>query len=442
MLAHRDQENLVHSHQQGLTKQQPKTPGARYPKTPGNFGRGDENALIAFADKSALGGGAKPGGQDRLMTGKLTGQRQTMFTPMNNRARAPLGNKTTNAKARTGRTVGVKDMVREIEKTQTKQTSGQRPKQRPVDPAPIKLNTEHDTRGGADDNGVPEPEYAPPRPTPLPYESDVLPPGGLTFNGLKKGNLLKGYYQHFHNPIDEDGISRVEKKFNQEMEAVLQKAEERNAREVNAIGWSPEDIEDNHFATAVANDSAKVLADSSLRKARTANFQKQPATISARRAASVLAVHSDKQNSHVIRPASSISTARGPLSTTIPGTRPARPVMSKPSSAGNSTGEVASRTTLGYNKGRSASFMVHSRGNSQPIRQRQQSKPAAPRDVDSQLTITPARIHQATLSSTESSRPRFMSIFDDENEEGLPPLQKPFAPSDDEEDEFELKLTI
>lgn len=82
LAAHRDQENLVHSHHQGPTKQQPKTPGARYPKTPGNFGRGDENAPMAFADKTTFGGGAKLGGKDRLMTGKMTGQRQTMLTPM------------------------------------------------------------------------------------------------------------------------------------------------------------------------------------------------------------------------------------------------------------------------------------------------------------------------------------------------------------------------
>ncbi|KAK9439556.1 hypothetical protein VB005_07712 [Metarhizium brunneum] len=442
LAAHRDQENLVHSHHQGPTKQQPKTPGARYPKTPGNFGRGDENAPMAFADKTAFGGGAKLGGKDRLMTGKMTGQRQTMLTPMDNRTRAPLGNKTTNAKARTGQTTGVKDIIREIEKTQTRQSSGQKTKQKPVNLQPIKLNMEHDKHDDADGNEIPEPEYAPPRPTPLPYESDVLPPGGLTFNGVKKGNLLKGYYQHFHNPIDENGVSLMEKKFNKEMETVLQKAEERNAQEVNAIGWSPEDIEDNQIPTTVSSDRVNPATDLSSRRARTKSSQLQPASISARRAASMLAVRSDKQNGNVPRPASSSSTTRRPLSGIISVTRPARPVITKPSSSGNSTGEAASRTTLGYNKGRSASSMVHSHGNSQSIRQRQQPKPTVPQDPDSQLTIAPARICRATSCNTESSRPQFMSIFDDGDEGDLPPLQRPFLPSDDEEDEFEFKLTI
>lgn len=333
-------------------------------------------------------------------------------------------------------------MVREIEKTQTRQTSGQKTKQKSANLQLIKPDIEHDKHDNVNDNEVPEPEYAPPRPTPLPYESDVLPPGGLTFNGLKKGNILKGYYQHFHNSIDENGVSRMERKFNKEMEIVLRKAEERNAQEINAISWSPEDIEDNQLPTVAPSDRAKPAADFSLRETRAAGSQMQLASISARRAASVLAVHSDRHNGNVPRSASSSSATRRPLSSIISRTRPARPVITKPSSNGNSTGEAASRTTLGYNKGRCASSMMHSHGKSQPVRQRQLPKPAAPQDLDSQLTIIPARIRQARSCNTESSRPQFMSIFDDEDEGDSPPLQKPFPPSDDEEDEFELKLTI
>lgn len=362
-----------------------------------------------------------------------------------NRARAPLGNKTTNAKARTGQTAGVKDMVREIEKTQNKQTGGQKTRQKPSEFQPIKLNIQHDNIDNTNDDGVPEPEYAPPRPTPLPYESDLLPSGGLTFNGLQKGNLLRGYYQHFHNPVDENGVSRMEKKFNQEMETVLRKAEQRNAQEIDQINWSLEDIMENQLSDAVINNKARQSAHSSLQQAESTLSQKQPPTISSRRAASALAVHSDRQNRSVPRHVSSSATTRRPLSSIISGTKPARPVVTKPGLAGNATGEAASRTTLGYNKGRSASSMVHSRGNSQSASQRPQRpqlKPTAPRDLDSELTITPARIRQAASTVTEPSRPQFMSIFDDGDDDDLPPLEKPFLPSDDEEEEFELKLTI
>lgn len=80
MLAHRDQENRVHSHQVPA-KQQPKTPGARYPKTPLKHGRNDENAPTVFAAKSGIGGAAKLGGNDKALT-KGNGTRQALVTPM------------------------------------------------------------------------------------------------------------------------------------------------------------------------------------------------------------------------------------------------------------------------------------------------------------------------------------------------------------------------
>lgn len=332
-------------------------------------------------------------------------------------------------------------MVREIEKTQTKQTGGQRPKQKPLDLQPIKLNIQPDQSDNAEDDSAPEPEYAPPRPTPLPYESDVLPPGGLTFNGLKKGNLLRGYYQHFHNPVDENGISRVEKNFNKEMETVLRRAEERNARQIDAFNWNPEDISENQLPDAIKSGLPEHRTLSSSKKSVIAS-QQQPATISARRAVSVLAVHTDRQNRNGPRPVSSNSTTRRPLSSIISGTKPAKPVVTKSGSTGNSSGEAASRTTLGYNKGRSASSMIHSRGNSQTIGERQPYRPTASRDFESELTITPARIRQVAPSQPQNSKPQFMSIFEDEDDDDLPPLQKPLLPSDDEDDEFELKLTI
>lgn len=69
LAAHRDQENLVHSHQVP-TKQAPKTPGARYPKTP--LKQNDENAPTALAGKTDLGG-AQAQGKDKIMTTKGKG---------------------------------------------------------------------------------------------------------------------------------------------------------------------------------------------------------------------------------------------------------------------------------------------------------------------------------------------------------------------------------
>jgi hypothetical protein len=63
MLAARDQENLVHGHQQaaaskplnqGTRGAPPKTPGNRYPKTPLKIPLHDENAPTGFGQKFVL----------------------------------------------------------------------------------------------------------------------------------------------------------------------------------------------------------------------------------------------------------------------------------------------------------------------------------------------------------------------------------------------------
>lgn len=61
MLAHRDQENLVHSHQtaaaskslnQNVRPLQPRTPGTRLPKTPFKVPLHDENDPLTFGKKT------------------------------------------------------------------------------------------------------------------------------------------------------------------------------------------------------------------------------------------------------------------------------------------------------------------------------------------------------------------------------------------------------
>lgn len=87
--------------------------------------------------------------------------------------------------------------------------------------------------------------------------------------------------------------------------------------------------------------------------------------------------------------------------------------------------------------------MMHSRSASQSnAHQNHTTRHAVSLDVEPELTITPARLRQAAASNTQAARPKFMSIFDDADDDDLLPLQKQFLPSDDEDDEFELKLTL
>ncbi len=443
LAAHRDQENLVHAHQVPA-KQQPKTPGLGYPKTPmGRFTRNDENATTVFTGKNTLGGTIKNTAKSKLMT-RPAAQRKALATPLGataclfiyyeiltpnaeNQPRAPLGNKTTNAKARPNQSVAGKEKVRPSDASQMK-PGLQRPKLRQTETP--KFGIQPDVRNTSADE---EPEFAPPAPTPLPYQSDVLPEGGLTFRGLKKEYLLKGYYDNFYNPVDYDGISRLDKAFDDEMKSALDKAVEQNEREFEALDWGVPDAQEPRATfpanTAPRNPGSK--AEGQGEKVPMSNDRKLH-TISSRRAASALAIHSDRTGSALpsrVAPPKRVSA------------RAAKPSATEPS--GTTTGEAASRTTIGYSKGRSASSMMRPHHQASKSLTRPPVHQASDNSWD--LTITPARARvgaraQSPLKSTE--RPQFTSIFFDDEDDAEPvTLNGPEIDSDDEET-FELKLDI
>ncbi|VUC37828.1 unnamed protein product [Clonostachys rosea] len=437
LAAHRDQENLVHSHQVS-GKQQPKTPGARYPKTPHKYGQNDENAPTAFAGKTGLGG-TRLGGQDKIT---MTKGKQSMVTPTGpqSHSRAPLGNKTTNAKARTGQVGGTKN----IEKSQAKPTTIQKPKPKVISQGPLQIEADTKSSDPLDD----EPEYAPPKPNDLPYESDLLPPGGLTFEGLKKENLLRGFYQQFHNPVDDNGVSRKEKRFNEEMKVVMDKAIEKNNRDLEALDWNVADEPERPKLIQRKPDAPEVAEAKMGRKIRGTGHSRQLSTITSRKAASALSMQPPSGRPQLPRPTSAMSAGRRPLSSLVSGQRTVRQTERsvRPLSAASNSGEVASRTTIGYNKGKSASSLVHARETaSTAARGQSTTKTRVLRDVDPDSTITPARAQEAGLNRIRSSqtvRPQFTSIFgQDDEEEDLPAIIAPF-PSDDEDEEFELKVDI
>ncbi|OAQ96292.1 hypothetical protein LLEC1_00140 [Akanthomyces lecanii] len=433
LAAHRDQENLVHTHQ--VPAKQPKTPGPKYPKTPiGRFARNDENAPAAFTGKNTLAGTIKNTTNRTVLT-KTAAQKQTLATPLadaGNQSRAPLGNKTTNAKARPSQSVIGKQKVKSIEASHMK-TGTQRPKLRQTETATPKFEIQPDNKNA---NADEEPEYAPPAPSPLPYQSDVLPEGGLTFRGLKKEYLLKGYYENFCNPVDDDGISRLDKAFDDEMKLALDKAIEQSDREFEALDWGFSGARGSKatFPTTIAprNPGSKSEAH---RDMRPVSKDRKLHTISSRRAASALAIHSDRIGS---APSSRVASSERVS---------AQPRMSKPSTiepSGTTTGEAASRTTIGYNKGRTASSMMRPYNQSSKSLTRASARQASDNSWD--LATTPSCTRLGTpepslLRTTE--RPQFTSIFFSDEDDAEPvTLNGPAIDSDDDDETFELKLEI
>lgn len=323
--------------------------------------------------------------------------------------------------------------MKQIETSQAKPSL--RPKLRQPELSAPKFEVQADKAGASADD---EPEYAPPAPTALPYESDVLPQGGLTFNALKKDNILKGYYEHFYNPVDEDGTSRLDKAFNNEMKAAMDKAVEQNEREFESLDWSVVDVPETKIPSnrvLAASNSRREPQNEKIVVSKTRNVQ----TMNSRKAASALAIHSDRgqgatstRDVAVKRPVPSFSRSRA-----------ATPSALEQSCAGTTTGEAASRTTIGYNKGRAASTMMRPR--QQPTKNTAKVASRQPSDDGWNMTITPtrSRLGAQGRSPTKSiERPQFASIFYDD-EDDAEPLAISGPPVDlDDDEEFELKLEI
>lgn len=334
------------------------------------------------------------------------------------RQRAPLGNKTTNAKARAGpATGGVKDKAKDVEQSQTKPTTVQKPRLKPAGTAPIKLDVRSDQR----EAGEPEIEYIPPRPKDLPYESDVFPDDLLTFDGLKPENLLRGYYERYHDPVDENGVRLKDRKFEERLQKALKEGDDRILQDIENTDWSVSDIPETK---PVSNEPQRKPALSTATRTRRV-VNRAPPTLASRRAASALSMSStvrEKRPQAPIQPRKPRSFLTGRIAS-----RPAPPTKPQPESV---VGKAASRSTLGYSKGRSASSAMQTK--------RTFSRAASAASVasdHSDFTITPANFHK-----TQEAKPQFLSIFDageDSDDDGF---GKKADIDFDDDDDFQLKL--
>ncbi|KAI0490727.1 hypothetical protein F4859DRAFT_18291 [Xylaria cf. heliscus] len=451
MLAARGQENLAASHQhgaaikqqQGQTSRQlaPKTPGAKYSRTPMKVPLNDENG--ARTSKAFKGG-----------------DKSNFATPMTQRARAVLGDKTTNAKAKGLQTVNVKSAVRELEQSQVKLQNTVRPKQRDPHAETQKLQVHAEETDPLSEDEI---EYCPPKPKDLPYESDVFPDGVLTFDALKPENRMKGYYQYYFNPIGEDGLSKRDRQLKEETRKAIKEGERKIKEDLDSFEWSIK-------AELESDNNSKVVK-------KTPTSSKLPAprralsTVRSRNAANVLSM--DDITKSMQRKAAKTSEFSKPppkksSSFSIPTLKTSRPGSSQlPSAPKKSASELeaTSRTTIGYNQGRATASLLTRTKTPTNNPRKDMPRPASasthrgiPRSNttlsnDSDKTITPARYahKQAEAAADEDhawrERVPFLSIFnpelgcdDDDDDDLLGIKYKTPVYQDDDDDEFELKL--
>ncbi|MCJ1366654.1 hypothetical protein MMC16_005784 [Acarospora aff. strigata] len=371
MLAARDQENLAHGHHtaaalkplnQGTKQLAPKTPGNKAPKTPFKLPLNDENGPAGFgAGKGVLGVNAK--GNDGLMTGGKKGgarDRNAFVTPMGPRNRAPLGLKTTNARAKAFQTPAAPGTDDALDKGTQNSGTAMKPKPRVAHAEMSKVAV----LGGMDETEEREIEYMPPRATPLPdYPEDW--PHDVDYSRFEGRGLTRGWYQHYCNPVGEDGLTLEARRWKQHEEKVDKYCDELIQKEIdempllgiNVPEFSGEDSIEEEIRKEKTERARKAKAakeSSELRKGPQKPLStKAPAPLTSKNAAAAL---SQPEHASVApRQPGSSTTTKSRMPTSIVNSKKKTPLPTNPSTMRHSAAVTASKTTLGYSKGRATS---------------------------------------------------------------------------------------
>ncbi|KAE8349133.1 hypothetical protein BDV28DRAFT_141888 [Aspergillus coremiiformis] len=350
MLALRDQENIVHTHQtvaasKPLNQLQPKTPGPRAPKTPFKVPLNNENDPLAFGKKTVKGT-VKQNGNTKLSV------KDAFVTPMaDTRQRAPLGMKTTNAKARGLQTPAPPGGTVKPEKT-GKRASTQRVKK--FAPLVDQSNVEVHDRPADDD--VPDIEYMPPKPKELPDVPDEIT-YDTTFPQFQPKNLALGLETVYGNTeIGPDGLTKRERKLQEDSIAYDQMMDEMILKQVESIGFEElSDVEQHSELCVEEAPQHRIETGRSRGMSSRGKYISNIPTIRARDAATAL---SGTERTLRPRPVSVPKPKSRVASSLFTSSRKPR-MPTNPSSMYHTAATANSRTTLGYTKGRDVSCKLH-----------------------------------------------------------------------------------
>ncbi|KAL2807861.1 hypothetical protein BJX63DRAFT_425046 [Aspergillus granulosus] len=354
MLALRDQENLAHAHQtvaaskplnQGIKQLQPKTPGARAPKTPFKVPLKDENDPLAFGKQTIKTLGKQNENARPYVKDAFT-------TPLGDtRSRAPLGMKTTNAKAKGPRTPGGPGGTMKPEKTVRKGSTQRVKKFSPFveQPQPqIKVQPPQDD--------VPDIEYMPPKPKDLPdCPEDIT--YDTSFPQFQPRNLALGLESVYgDNEIGSDGLTKRQRKFQEDSAAYDKMMDKKILEQIESIGFGEISDDDQSSKPSVAEIPRRRLEAQRPRAA--VGRTKHPNGVSTIRAqAAASALSSIERPVPRIRAAPMVKPKARVTSALFPSKKPRPPT--NPSSMRHAAATASSRTTVGYTKGREVSSRLH-----------------------------------------------------------------------------------
>ncbi|KAL8724707.1 MAG: hypothetical protein Q9166_007795 [cf. Caloplaca sp. 2 TL-2023] len=334
-------------------------------KTPLRVPLNDENGATVF------GGGKKTvrkSNENPIFGAKRGGmmENKAFITPMGPRTRAPLGMKTTNAKTRVFQTPAPARNENDLGKTVRKTVSARKPKPKVSHPETTKLENILADKEALDEREI---EYMPPVPKALPdYPDDDLPE--LDLSVLQGPNKCEGWFDHFANEPDAEGLSFIqrremeEKKTNEYLdkkgEAEIQLAIDSEPMSCfcDPECWGPECKEDAVRKMEAQETYKKTMAALEVMihgPSKRPTKAKGPTIGTSKAAATAL--------SGTKRPALAAKSqpkAAVPVKQTMPvlsrGKR--TPPPTNPSEMRHAAAVAASKSTMGYSKGRATSAVI------------------------------------------------------------------------------------
>jgi len=251
---------------------------------------------------------------------------------------------------------------------------------------------------------------------------------------------MRGWQNYYLNPVDENGVSLKEKQFEAECAKAHKDAEEKILKQMEEMEWTIGDVPEI-FNTLDIKDGNGQGKDTVNKKVHKDSIppSKGPATIMSRKAASALSVAPKAP----LTAAKTTNNTRAPKKATsflVGGKKTEAPAPINPSVMRHTAASAASRSTIGYTKGRSASNVLKMRSGGLP-------RSTSNLSDGSDTTITPSSHAQnqgPQVGNDNWRRHMFLGLFDTDDEDLEPGLRGalPDCLRKDEDAEVDFVMTL
>lgn len=185
------------------------------------------------------------------------------------------------------------------------------------------------------EDDVPEIEHMPPKEVPLPDDMDDYLPKDWTIPKFSHKDMIRDIWESYHNPIEDDGRTRNQRKFEDDLQREKKKAYE-DFDKLFAAQMAEHDAETRRYLGIDEPKSATTTTTAPKRSTTAVS------TLKARSAAAALA------------PSTKPSYAAPTTTTKSRAPAPTKKPLADRSASRNATAAAASKSTIGYAQGRPA----------------------------------------------------------------------------------------